>query len=183
MKTKVINLYGGPGVGKSTTAMNLCGLLKSNHVNAELVREYIKNWIWEERTILESDQLYILAKQHRSERILYGKVKVIVTDSPMWLTVIYEKALSQKPYICKLAIDKYLKESEDIAEHYHIFLNRIHPYQTEGRMQSEEEAKEIDQKIKNFLSEEKIPFIEIDADKDAESYIMNKFSLLENKKV
>ena len=178
IKTKVINLYGGPGIGKSTTAMNLCGLLKSNHINAELVREYVKNWIWEERTILESDQLYILAKQHRSERILYGKVNVIVTDSPMWLTTIYEKELSQAPFICDLAINKFLKESEHIAEHYHILLNRVHPYQTEGRVQDEEEAKLIDQKIKKFLIDKGEPFISIDADKNAEKLISDQLKLI-----
>lgn len=177
-KTKVINLYGGPGTGKTTTSMNLCGLLKSNHINAELIKEYVKNFVWEGREILTSDQIYILGKQHRSERILYGKADVIVTDSPMWLTVIYERKLTEAPHVNKIVIDKLVRESRDIAEHYHVFLKRVHPYQTEGRYHDEIAAREIDQEIKDFLTEENIPFIEVDADWGAEDKIAARFNLL-----
>jgi hypothetical protein len=71
--TRIINLYGGPGTGKSTSAAFLYYLLKNDNVNAELVREYVKDWAWEKRSINTYDQLYLLGKQIRKESLLYGK--------------------------------------------------------------------------------------------------------------
>jgi pantothenate kinase len=43
-KTTIINVYGGPGAGKSTSAAYLYYLLKVAGKNVELVREYVKDW-------------------------------------------------------------------------------------------------------------------------------------------
>ena len=68
-KPLVINLYGGPGTGKSTTAAHVFALLKQRDVNAELVREYAKDIVWEGRTHLLSGvfpyQLVIFSKQNK----------------------------------------------------------------------------------------------------------------------
>lgn len=42
--------------------------------NAELVREYVKDWAWEGRKINVNDQIYFLGKQVRRETMLYGKL-------------------------------------------------------------------------------------------------------------
>lgn len=47
--TKVINLYGGPGTGKSSTAGMLFAHLKLRGVNCEYVQEYAKDAAWEGR--------------------------------------------------------------------------------------------------------------------------------------
>lgn len=73
-KTTIINLYGGPGAGKSTSAAFLYYLLKANGFNVELVREYVKDWAWEKRVITNYDQIYFLGKQVRRESLLYGIV-------------------------------------------------------------------------------------------------------------
>ena len=56
--TTIINLYGGPGAGKSTSASDLFVILKERGVNAELAREYVKRWAWERRGISPYDQFY-----------------------------------------------------------------------------------------------------------------------------
>jgi hypothetical protein len=43
MKTKVINLYGGPGVGKSTTAVGLFYLMRRASIKCEYTSEYVKD--------------------------------------------------------------------------------------------------------------------------------------------
>lgn len=85
MSTLVLNLFGGPGIGKSTSAAYIFYKLKSLGVNAELVREYVKDWAWDQRHINIWDQLYFLGKQIRRESMLYSKVDVIVTDAPVAL--------------------------------------------------------------------------------------------------
>src|SRR5271166_3774294 len=89
MKTTIINLYGGPSVGKSTSAAYLYYLLKSQGEKVELVREYVKDWAWEGRQINAYDEIYFLGKQVRHESMLFGKVKWIVTDAPVFMTSYY----------------------------------------------------------------------------------------------
>jgi Ni2+-binding GTPase involved in maturation of urease and hydrogenase len=87
-----INLYGGPCVGKSALAFNLCGRLRQEHYPIELVTEYIKNWAYEKRTPDNWDQLYIFAKQHRKEKSMYASgVKHLITDSPLLLQIAYAR--------------------------------------------------------------------------------------------
>ena len=53
---KVINLFGGPGCGKSTTAADLFARMKLRGLSVELVTEYAKDVVWDEKaaaTILE----------------------------------------------------------------------------------------------------------------------------------
>src|SRR5579864_7162545 len=89
MKTTILNVYGGPGSGKSTSAAYLYYLLKCKGENAELVREYVKEWSWEKRPITAYDEIYFLGKQVRHESLLFGKVKWIVTDAPVYMTAYY----------------------------------------------------------------------------------------------
>ena len=62
---KVINLFGGPGSGKSTTAAALFSNLKRLDFKCELVTEYAKDVEYEGRSNIFEDQLYITAKQNR----------------------------------------------------------------------------------------------------------------------
>ena len=48
MSALVINLFGGPGCGKSTIAALLFGKLKQNGINCEMALEYAKDKVWEE---------------------------------------------------------------------------------------------------------------------------------------
>lgn len=171
--TKVINLYGGPGTGKSTTGADLFAKLKIKKQNVELVREYVKDWIWEGRVLKSFDQVYILAKQARKEQILYGVVDYVITDAPMWLSAIYEPKFGSFPYVCDQIVSKFEQEAHSRGvEFVHIFLNRVKPYTPEGRTQNEEEAKVIDQELKDFLIRAKIPFTEVNADDGAAEEII-----------
>ena len=46
--TKIINLYGAPGSGKSTIASGLFFHMKMAGLNVELASEYIKSKVFEE---------------------------------------------------------------------------------------------------------------------------------------
>jgi tRNA uridine 5-carbamoylmethylation protein Kti12 len=87
---RIICLWGGPGTGKTTTAASLFAELKKRGYNAELNREYIKDWVWEKRELIDGDQVYITAKQARKERIYMKQgLDFIITDSPLSLTTFY----------------------------------------------------------------------------------------------
>ena len=156
--TVVVNLYGGPGTGKSTTAAATFALLKQRGVNAELATEYAKDIVWEGRNYLLSDQIYIFAKQNRKLMRLYGKVDVIVTDCPLLLSYYY----SANEHILGL-IEQEMSRTKQL----HIMLKRVKPYNTAGRYQTEIQAREIDEGMKQMLRKLEIEFHEINADEDA----------------
>lgn len=145
METTVVNLYGGPGSGKSTVASGIFFILKLNNLNVELATEFAKDLVWEERAMTLTDQQYVWAKQrHKLQRIM-GKVDLVISDSPLLLSTIYGET------------DKYFKEYivEDNKrfKQLNYFLIRTKPYNPSGRMQTEEEARKLDHRIMDMLEQ------------------------------
>lgn len=163
---KIVCLYGGPGAGKSTTAAGLYYKLKAKGVNAELNREYIKDWVWEGREVKPGDQTYYFAKMARKERIyMEAGVDVIITDSPLILTHFYGLKYDEFERKSNTSLTM-LKHHHEICKHYgykveHFILHRNKPYNPEGRYQDEETAKSFDAEIKQLLTDKNIKFEEI----------------------
>lgn len=164
--TTVVNLFAGSGSGKSTTAALLFGEMKLLGVNAELVREYVKAWAWQGKKIQEMDQLYLLGKQTNYEKILYDKVDYIVTDSPVLICGIYEEYWSKgKKHYAGIAAHSFLRHAaEKGVVHKNYFINRQKPFDPRGRYETEEQAREIDAYMKQYLIDAEIPFTEISCD-------------------
>jgi hypothetical protein len=152
--TTIINLYGGPGTGKSTSAAFIFYALKQQGFNSELVREYVKDWAWEGREISLYNQFYLMGKQIRKESMLYGKVDHIVTDSPVFLNIYYATKYLP-PETAKGVVDAvgcyYGQAARDGHRHVHAFLRRSKPYNPAGRFQTHEEAREIDGELRKLL--------------------------------
>lgn len=157
--TKVINLLAGSGVGKSTLAAGIFYEMKKRGFNVELVSEFVKKWAWEGKRVGFYDQVYIFAKQAKSEYDLYGKVDYIITDSPLILSPIYEKfynnGLSTVETSAFLHLDK--AKSNGI-EHINFLVNRSKPFNPKGRFESEETAKRVDVFVKDYLIENNINY-------------------------
>lgn len=162
MKTTIINLYGGPGAGKSTSAAYLYYLLKCQGANVELVREYVKNWAWEGRKFGVYDELYFLGKQVRHESMLFGKVDYIVTDAPVYMTAYYAKLYCSAGFadgVEKATTAFYKQAQDDGHRHTHVYLKRHKPYKAEGRYQNEDEAKAVDEGVLKMLERLDVPII------------------------
>ena len=152
-KLKVINLFAGPGAGKSTNAALLFGTMKRKGYKVELVTEYAKDMVYEQRDNILEDQLYILAKQaRRLHRLKNSGVEYIVTDSPILLSCIYNKSYSEIESLAKNIFEEY--------NNINYFIKRSKPYQQYGRQQTEDEAKEIDNKVLTLLNNYKYTVIE-----------------------
>ena len=160
--TKVINLLGGPSVGKSTLAAEIYYKLKSAQVNCELVREYVKDWAWENRKVTTLDQPLICGKQIAAEMRLYGKVDVIVTDSPIILSPFYQEHYSGHEYISQM-VEGHLGQAMRLGViHEYYLLKRNKPYSGEGRYETEEQAKSLDLSLVKFLVRHGIDYSRID---------------------
>jgi len=163
-QTLVINLYGGPGTGKSTTAAALFALLKQDGINCELATEYAKDVVWEGRDYLLSDQIYIFAKQNRKLARLYGKVDIIVTDSPLLFSFYY----SGNEHLLAL-----VQQEMGRARQMHVMLRRTKPYEGAGRYQTEEDAMRIDAELREMLDNLNVQYQNVDADSTAAEAILS----------
>lgn len=146
-----VNLFGGPGCGKSTFAARIFSDLKISGVNCELVTEYAKIKTWEESFKTLQNQIYIFGKQQYSMWICSQHVDMIVTDSPLLLSCIY----GDNNTLNKLAVEEFNRYNN-----INVFVNRASEYVRIGRTQTEKEAIDKDREIKEYLSEEGFGFIE-----------------------
>jgi hypothetical protein len=165
---KVINLFAGPGAGKSTARAGLFNLMKNNGINCEEVTEYAKDVTWDETQVLLSDQLYVLANQNRRLTRLKDKVEYAVSDSPLLLTINY-----LDPQYLPYTFRGMTMELWNTYDNINYFIQRTKPYNPVGRNQTADEAKQIDANIKMMLDYLKIPYKEIPGDKTAPYKIFN----------
>jgi hypothetical protein len=145
-----INFFGAPCRGKSETAARVFSELRSAHINAGLVQEWIKQWALENRPVQQFDQIYVFGKQHHAEyNLLKAGVKNVVTDSPVWLSVFYA------PHDQKRAIAQLIRDYDDEYPSFNILLLRDDgdPYEREGRYNSEAAAQQLEDKLIPFLHE------------------------------
>lgn len=156
INTKVINLFAGPGTGKSTTAAALFSLMKWQKKNVQLVQEYAKQICWEQNYDLLNDQLWITANQCRRISRLIGKVDYIITDSPVLIGYAYCDKNDKE--LLNLIVSRHNKQNN-----LNIFLNRKKQYNPKGRVQTEQQAKDKDNEILNILKELKIDYKQIDS--------------------
>lgn len=139
---RVVNLWAGPGAGKSTTAAGLFYLFKSEGIRCELVTEYAKDLVYERRDM--TDQLAILAQQNKRLRRLQGHVDWVITDSPIPLGLIYVEPGSSwdQPWF-REAVEAVYHQYDNV----NVILGRVKAYQRYGRNQQEHEARALDEKI------------------------------------
>jgi len=145
--TLVVCLYGGPGCGKSTTCAGLFANLKQDGVSCEQVLEYAKDLIWEGNKVKLEDQIYIFGKQNRRTNLVLGQVDVIVTDSPLLLSIIY--GAKNYPEFEALVHSEYRR-----LWTLNAFIERTPGrYVEHGREQTEEQAVAIDVEILKMLDD------------------------------
>lgn len=177
-QTKVINMFGGSGIGKSTTAAGLYHEMKQRGLNVELVREYVKGWAWAGTKVNTYDQVYIFGKQARSEYMLYGKVDYIVTDSPILLSPIYDRYYNGDDAMIEDAALRFIaKASKNGVTHINFLLERMKAFNPEGRYETEEQAKAVDVFVKNFLYEHQVDYHTLAcSDEERIKYILDVLS-------
>lgn len=129
----VVNLFGAPGAGKSTGAAYIFSKLKMAGINAELVTEYAKDKVWEESKEVFKNQAYIFDHQYFRISRCADKVNVVITDSPILLSLIY----NNDPNLGK-AFDDLVCQVFNSYKSYNYYLERVKPYNPVGRFQDED---------------------------------------------
>tara|TARA_B110000503_G_scaffold121139_1_gene184445 strand:+ start:99 stop:641 length:543 start_codon:yes stop_codon:yes gene_type:complete len=164
--SKLINLFCGPGGGKSSIASGLTYKLKKKHITCDNPYEFPKILAWDDNHSAIQDQLYVLANQHRGIVKSFGKVDYIVLDSPIILSLVYRSVYEGTSYPATLYGEHFDKMVLDIHNQYdniNILLKRGEGnHNDKERYQSLEESKLLDAEIENTLIKYNIPYISVD---------------------
>lgn len=160
-KVKVVNLYAGSGSGKSMTAAGVFYELKKMGYQAEYVTEYAKDLVYDEAYKILDDQIYLFGQQqHRLKRCLKEN-DFIIMDSPLLLNIPYDKEENED--LKRLIISEYNK-----YDNIDIVLTRTREYEKKARVETKEQALEMDKKILNVVKsvnkQEKVTYLTVDED-------------------
>lgn len=154
-ETIVINFFGEPSTGKSTAAAYVYSQLKMAGVEAEYVSEYAKDKVWEENSeIFKPDnQAYLFGKQFYKMSICKNKVEVIVTDSPLFLNILYNKS-----EVLGDSFNHTVLNCFNSFDNRSYFLTRDFAYENIGRRHSEEQSQGLRNELYSLLKESKVDF-------------------------
>lgn len=158
----IINLFGGPGIGKSTIAAGLFSTMNKKYKgdkSVELVTEYAKDLTWDNRQNTLSNQLYIAAKQYsRLLRVTKAEVDYIVNDGPMLQGNVYARKFCKYPEAYYETI-KYF--NDDLGPRLNILFRRSTKYKAIGRPDEETLAIQLDKEIEDMLVSVGEPFYKL----------------------
>ena len=146
--TKVINLIGAPGVGKSTLMAMIFVKLKERNIKCEMVQEWVKKLIWTGDTSIISNQHYIITEQYRAIAELVGKVDYIVLDTSLVNYIYYNRTSAEN--VCNVEkTEKYAIDLLNSLENIFVFVKRNPDYlfENEGRIHTETQSVTIEREM------------------------------------
>ena len=168
--TLIINVLGGPGVGKTTIASDLFVRFKRKELDVEIVSEFAKELVWEKRNEAFDDRLYMHAEQNHRLMMMNGNLDYIITDSPLILTSVYNHFYLEDKHTKEYnkMIDDVTLQTFNSYNNITFLIERETGYDTNGRRESLDEAKAIDERIIKYLEDNNIKYIKI---KDRENAV------------
>ncbi len=149
----IVNLIGGPGVGKSILTSDVFSKLKREFISAEISPEYIKKKLREKSMKAVQSQIYIFGKQQYQQFTMKDEVDVIVTDSPFILSSVYDVS---KCTLLKALILQEFNKYDNMT--YYIERDDKIPYEQEGRYQDASGAKKVDNSVVDFLDQNSLNY-------------------------
>ncbi len=154
-KTIVVNLFGGPGVGKSSMRADIFAKLKWELINCEESLEYVKPKVWEDSLNSIKDQIYVFGQQHNQLFRLRDKVDVIITDAPLINSFLYDG--ENNKLFRSLVLQEFNK-----YDNLNFVINRTKPYDPKGRFQDEKGANVVHLEVYKILKKNGITFDIVD---------------------
>lgn len=147
----VINLYGGPSSGKSTTAAGLFHKMKIEGHSVELVTEYAKDLVYSNQLeSMCSIPEYIFSKQHLRLHRLKDHVDYAICDSPLLLSGIYAEYNLGPEWPSLNPFREFVRSVYTEYTNVSYFIVRPETFEVGGRMHDESQSNELD----SIISEE-----------------------------
>ena len=162
IKTKIINILGAPGVGKSTLAADVYTVFKKKGIITELVGEFAKDLIYKQNLNSLKDQVYISGIQHHKiwSILQYFKTNninngIIITDSPLILGSLYSNGMNT--HFNNFLIEEFNNYYPFNIENYnYLIVHERKDFETIGRKETKKESLIIENKLIKLLKNEKI---------------------------
>lgn len=154
----IVNLFGGPGSGKTSSCSAVYAALKAQHKKVGFAREVAYDMIVAGRAHMLQDQIWMFAKQRRYLLDVSKDNDVVITDCPLLLSLIYGDHESE-------SFKQLVLEEHNKHENLNIFLNRPKANFSEyGRVHNYEQSVAFDMKMKEMLVYYNQPFTIVDVD-------------------
>lgn len=182
--TYLINIIAGPGSGKTTICALIFAKLKMMGYVTEYVQEYAKTLVWTKDFETLDNQYYVSHKQTTLFKCMQGIVDFIVTDGSILHGLYYNRHNKNNTSNIEKT-EKFILDSYANFDNINIFLERSDSftYEKQGRIQSEDEAKEIDVILKRMLKQNDIPFTCFESDASNIDEIVNFILQSKNEKI
>ncbi len=129
-----------------------------------------KTWFGKVDLKLLNNQIYVFGKQLQRIQRVYDKVDVVITDSPLILSAFYQPDELKETN----SFENLVFETFSRFNNLNFFLKRQKKYNPLGRLQTEEEVKELDNDLIKLLVTNFIPFEYVDGNKEGVNYITSK---------
>lgn len=165
----LVNIYGPPGAGKSTTRAGVFQHLKLSGVNCEEVYEHAKKLTWAQRFGELSCQPYLFGKQMRDIEMLMDQVDVVITDSPLLLSRFYGMKYPN-PRLHPSFIEFVTNQSTAMGG-LNYLIERVKAYNPSGRNQTKEESDQIGVELRQMLDDCGLDYTVVRGDSFAPSVI------------
>lgn len=155
MKTLLVNLYGAPCSGKSVKMMQLgvIGKLRGEfcEISAEVAKEYVVQGI----DITREVQWKLTREQMRRQLCFAGNVAVLITDAPILIGAFYSlyRGLASPEEIDREFWEMDVEVRNRTDRVVNVYMWRDHPYEEQGRLESECEDQEIARRMWAFVQE------------------------------
>jgi len=127
--------------------MDITAKLKRKGINAEYVSEFAKDKVYENNGEVFKHQEYLFGKQSFKMGRVRDKVQVMVVDSPLILSIIYNKNDVLGEDFNKTVLNVF-----NSYNNRNYLLTRNHIYENEGRFQNEQEAQKVRNQIVDSLN-------------------------------
>ena len=160
--TYIINFVGPPCAGKSLLAAKTFVELKKSGIKTELVQEHAKKVIADGKCYKLDNQVEVSRQQHKDIKRYTNTSQIVVTDGSLLHGLFYNTYNENSLCAGELAKQKILDLYNDPAfENIVVFVEKgNYPYDTVGRVHTEEQSAEISVKMRAMLVEHNIDFVD-----------------------
>jgi hypothetical protein len=146
-----------------------------NGVNAELVTEFAKDKTWEKCDAAFKNQAYLFGEQSFRMSRCADAVDVMVNDSPLLLSLVYNK----DPRLTK-NFDKTVMDVFNSYNNLNYFVERYKPYSPVGRKEAANESNAVAENVLKMLQDAKIPFETVSGNLEGYDFIVNSVLKINN---
>jgi hypothetical protein len=132
--------------------------MKIRRLSVEQVQEFAKKLVWSEKFEILDNQYYVSQQQYSELSSVYGKVRFVITDGSLLHGLYYNR--NNPTNVCNRDItEAKIIELYSKFNNINIFLTRgAFPYEQAGRIQTADEAVDVDRELKILLAKYGIDF-------------------------